>query len=266
MIQSYKYRLYPDRNTEARLAGALEQCRWLYNRLLEEIEKSNKTDNPLRMYDCHNLIPALKEERPELKTVYSKALQMVSQILWGNIRGLNELRKNGRKTGRIRFKGQGWYKTLNYNQSGFSVKGDVLTLSKIGPVKMNLHRPISGKVKGVIIKREDRCWYAIFQIETPGQPLPKNDKAVGIDVGIRAFAADSDCNSFENQKPLARKLESIKKAQKKLSRSKEDRRTGKSRRESLRNFMRRYIISVTTSCTNCPGTISTATGRSVWKI
>ncbi|MGE4374897.1 MAG: helix-turn-helix domain-containing protein, partial [Methanoculleus sp.] len=36
MIVSYKYRAYPDATVETRLNTALDTCRWLYNKLLEE--------------------------------------------------------------------------------------------------------------------------------------------------------------------------------------------------------------------------------------
>ena len=36
MLISYKYRAYPDATTEERLNTALDTCRWLYNKLLEE--------------------------------------------------------------------------------------------------------------------------------------------------------------------------------------------------------------------------------------
>jgi hypothetical protein len=32
---------------------------------------------------------------------------------------------NGRKIGHVRFKGYGWYNTLNYNQSGFKIDQDL---------------------------------------------------------------------------------------------------------------------------------------------
>jgi len=32
----------------------------------------------------------------------------------------------------LRFKGRGWFKTLNYNQSGFKLESGKLVLSKIG--------------------------------------------------------------------------------------------------------------------------------------
>jgi putative transposase len=215
-----KYRIYPNRETDAKLVEALETCRWLYNRLLEEMKTAKEAGKPLRMYDCQNLIPALKAENPALKNVYSKALQMVNNVLWGNVYGLAEQRKRGRRIGHIRFKGQGWYKTLNYNQSGFSFAGDVLSLSKIGTVRMELHRPITGKVKGVIVKREGERWYAVVQMDVEPQPLPDNGAMVGIDVGLESFTVDSDGNSFENPRYLGKSLDKIKTAQRRLSRKK----------------------------------------------
>ena len=213
-----KYRIYPDRKTETKLAEALESCRWLYNRLLGEMAKAKDARKSLSMYDCHNMIPALKKEYPMLNDVYSKVLQMVSQILWANIRGLAELRKRGNKTGHIRYKGKGWYKTLNYNQSGFRIEGNTLSLSKIGKVRMKMHRPVEGKVKGIIIKYSDGKWYAIVQADYPSQPLPDNDAVAGIDVGLLNFVVDSDGNSFENPRCLGRSLEKIKIVQRALSR------------------------------------------------
>lgn len=225
-----KYRIYPDRETEAKLAEALESCRWLYNRLLEECKKAKDAGKPLQMYDCQNMIPVLKKEYPALNDVYSKALQMVNITLWANIRGLAELRKRGRKIGHISFKGKGWYKTLNYNQSGFRIEGDMISLSKIGMVRMELHRPVDGKVKGVIIKHGDGKWYAIVQMDCPAKRLPDNGAVVGIDVGLSNFVMDSDGNSFENPRCLGKSLEKIKIAQKTLSRKQK----GSNNREKAR--------------------------------
>jgi putative transposase len=213
-----KYRIYPDRETEAKLAEALESCRWLYNRLLEECKKAKDAGKPLRMYDCQNMIPVLKKEYPALNDVYSKVLQMVNITLWANIHGLAGLRKRGRKIGHIRYKGKGWYKTLNYNQSGFRIDGNFLFFSKIGMVRMELHRPVDGKVKGVIIKHCDGKWYAVVQMDCPVKQLPDNGAIVGIDVGLSNFVVDSDGNCFENPRCLGRSLEKIKIAQKTLSR------------------------------------------------
>ncbi len=166
------------------------------------------------------MIPSLKEENPSLDNVYSKVLQMVSQTLWANIRGLSRLKKNGRRIGRIRFKGAGWYKTLNYNQSGFSFDGDVLHLSKIGDIRVKMHRPLQGKVKGVVVKKEGEKWYAVVQMDTEVHALPKNNRIVGIDVGLKAFAVDTDGHEFKNPLYLGKALDRIKTAQRSVSRKK----------------------------------------------
>jgi putative transposase len=219
---TFKYRVYPCREIEKKLAETLETCRWLYNRLLEESKKAKEKGKPLRMYDCHNMIPLLKKENPSLNNVYSKVLQMVSQTMWGNIHGLSQLKKNGRRIGNIRFKGAGWYKTLNYNQSGFRIGVNTLSLSKIGDIRIKMHRPVQGKVKGVIVKREGEKWYAIVQTDTEVLALPDNDRIVGIDVGLKAFAVDTDGHEFENPRYLDRTLDRVKRVQRNLSRKKKD--------------------------------------------
>ena len=100
---------------------------------------------------------------------------MVNHRLWSNIHALAGLKRNGRKVGRLRFKGAGWFKTLNYNQSGFKLENGKLILSKVGEIPIKLHQKIKGDVKGVIIKRErSGKWFAkYFQVEDEPGLLPK---------------------------------------------------------------------------------------------
>jgi putative transposase len=105
---------------------------------------------------------------------------MVNCQLWSNARALAQLKKNGRKVGKLRFKGEGWFKTLNYNQSGFKLEGKKLVLSKVGEIPIKLHRKVKGKVKGAVIKRErSGRWFAIFQVEDKLKALPKIGKPLG---------------------------------------------------------------------------------------
>ncbi len=224
MLLSYRYRIYPSKAIQAKLQEHLELCRWLYNRLLEELNRAREEGRRLTAKDTQALIVKLKrEERPELGKVYSKVLQMVNYQLWGNIRALSRLRKSGRRVGRLRFKGKGWFKTLNYNQSGFRIDFErkSLILSKIGVVPIKLHRRIKGKVIGVIIKRtRSNKWYAIVQAEAEPEPLPKTRGTVGIDVGIRHFITDSDGRQVENPEFYRRTLCRIRILHRNLSRKK----------------------------------------------
>jgi len=215
----------------------LDLCRWLYNRLLEELDKAKVEGRKLSWKDTQSLILKLKTEKPELKLVYSKVLQMVNYQLWSNIKALSALRKNGRKVGKLRFKGK-WFKTLNYNQSGFRLEGEKLVLSKIGPVSIKLHRPIEGKIKGLFVKHEQSSkWFAVFQCENKTVPLSKVDKAVGLDVGVTYFLSDSDGRQVENPKFYDCSLERLRKAHKVLSRKKKG---SRNRAKARVNLARAY--------------------------
>jgi len=218
---SYKYRIYPSKTVERNLCRQIELCRWLYNRLLEELNKARDNGEKITQRDTQALIPHLKDEKPELKTVNSKVLQMVNYQLWSNIKGLSKSKENGRKIGKLRFKGKGWFKTMNYNQSGFALDWDKckLRLSKVGEIPIKLHREVKGTVKSVIVKREKSGkWFAVMQVEDEPEPLPPTDSQVGIDVGIKYFLSDSDGNQVENPRFYEKTLEKIAKLQKELSR------------------------------------------------
>jgi putative transposase len=217
-LLSYRFRLYPSKRTEKVLLQQLDLCRWLYNRLLEELNKTKAEGRRLSQRDAQALIVKLETEKPELEQVYSKVLQMVNYQLWSNVRALSALKKNGRKIGRLRFKGQ-WFKTLNYNQSGFRLEGKKLFLSKVGAVNIKLHRPIEGKIKGVFVKRElSGKWFAVFQCENRAAYLEKNEKAIGLDVGVKHFLSDSDGRQVENPKFYKCSLERVRRAHRTMSR------------------------------------------------
>jgi putative transposase len=173
------------------------------------------------MYETQNMIPSLKRENPKLNLVYSKALQMVNNTLHSNIASLAALERNGYDVGPLRFKGYGWYKTLNYNQSGFKIDQDHgnLHLSKIGDIRIKLHRKIKGCIKAVIVKREGMQWFAIVQVDQEPEPLPETGKSVGLDVCLMSFVVDSDGNSIENPKYAEKSANKLAKAQRKLARA-----------------------------------------------
>ena len=124
------------------------------------------------------------------------------------------LKKKGRKVCHLRFKGKKWYNTLNYNQSGFKLDQDhgTLKLSKIGVIKIKLHRKVEGWIKSILIKRIGKRWFAVVQAEQVTESLPQTGNALGLDVGLKSFIVDSDGNSVENPRfaeKAAIKVESL---------------------------------------------------------
>jgi len=224
MILNYKFRLYPKKEQEERLLETLELCRQVYNHFLAQWKEKDKV--PCRL-ELQGQIPKLKTEKPELNKVYSKVLQMVLQQLYSNLKALSQLKKNGKKVGRLRFKQKGWYKTFVYNQSGFKLiktgkRLDLLRLSKIGDIPIRLHRAVEGEIKQVIIKRHNSGeWFACICVEKEVSIIRKErKKTIGIDMGINHFLADSEGRQIENPRFYEKTLERIRVAQHWLSRKK----------------------------------------------
>ena len=219
---SYKFRLYPDKKQEEKMFEVLDRCRFVYNKMLEGL---NKQDKPNR-FELQNSLPELKEKYLELKKVYSKVLQYESYRLFSNLRSLAGLKKNGKKVGRLRFKGKGWFKTFTYNQSGFKIietskRHDLLHLSKIGDIKIRIHRKVEGKIKQVTVKRySSGRWYAFLCYEQIIPDKKEVEKVVGIDVGIIRYVTDTDGRQIEHPLYLNNSLKSLRRNQRKLSKKK----------------------------------------------
>ncbi|MCK9343725.1 MAG: transposase, partial [Massilibacteroides sp.] len=265
MLLSYKYRAYPGATTEARLNSALDTCRCLYNKLLEECTTTWESGITPTMRGTQARIVTLKDENPALKEVYSKVLQMVNYALWSNIAALSQTKQRGRKIGRLRFKSAFRYRTLNYNQSGFKIDREhgTITFSKIGTLLFTMHRPYAGTVKGVLITRHGDRWYVIVQAEQEVSEPKREGRSVGIDLGLNSFAVDSDGAAIENPRFHEHSLKKIKKMQQSVARKKRfsknwekvrrklervyDRITNQ-KRDFLHKLSRRYVDTYATIC------------------
>ena len=195
------------------------------------------------------MLPKLKEKCPELKEVHSKVLQHEVYRLFSNLRALAQLKKNGKRVGRLRFKGKGWFKTFTYNQSGFELRKtgkrlDRLWLSKIGTIPIRAHREIEGNIKQIVIKRcNSGKWFACVSVESENEPEQKPiQKAVGLDVGLEHFTTDSDGKQIENPHHLKKTLKGLERRQKKLSRTEKD--------SNRRNKQRMRVASLHERVTN----------------
>ena len=223
-MKNYKFRLYPNKKEENKLNDTLDLCRFTYNNLLEGLNKQEKINRGIIQHS----IVELKQTNPQLKNVYSKTLQYECYRLFSNLKGLSQLKKNGKKVGRLRFKGKGWFRTFTYNQSGFKLimtgkRCQTLHLSKIGDINIRCHRNIKGNIKGVIVKKyPSGKWYAYLQVENKGSKTePKQiEKVVGIDVGINNFTMDNYGYSTQSPLFLKNSLDKLAKEQRKLAKKK----------------------------------------------
>jgi putative transposase len=185
------------------------------------IEKVNKEGFHTRN-DLNYLLTELKDSEQWLYDHHSKMLQMVSTQVDGAQKSLIQLRKNGYKTGNLKFARLSEYNTFVYNQSGFEIKNGFLHLSKIGKIKIILHRqfPSNHIIKQItILKSKSGKWHACVLCEVDAI-LPKISltRSIGIDVGIKNFAYDSDGFVTLNPLNLQKMLNPLARANRKISR------------------------------------------------
>ena len=185
--RTFKYRLYPNRRQREALRATLEVCRQLYNDALQERREAWKTCRTSVTFPMQSArLPACKQADAAMRKVYSQVLQDVLHRVDKTYKAF--YRRGG---GFPRFKGKGWFDSFTDPQLGFRVNGRQLSVSKMGNVKVKLHRPLAGEMKTLTLKHESGNWYACFSCLVDSELLPENDWAVGIDVGLECFAVTS---------------------------------------------------------------------------
>jgi len=219
--KTFKYRIYPTKHQQTLLRQTLEECRWLYNRVLAHRKNVWETEQrSVSLYETISKLSEWKAERETLKSVYAQVLQNVCVRVDLAFKAFFRRVKAGESPGYPRFKGKGRYDSFTYPQSGFKLDGNKLRLSKIGFVKVNLHRPIDGKVKTCTIRRINDKWFICFSCGyVPTYTLPPSDRTVGIDLGLKSFATLSDGKKIDNPRFLRSEEKELKRVYKKLSKA-----------------------------------------------
>jgi len=235
--RSYKYRLYPTKNQRHKLQNTLDLCRDLYNSALQErIEAYKKSKVSLSYIDQQNELPILKKELPAYGQVYAQVLQNVLKRLDTNFKSFFRRVKKHEKPGFPRYRGYDRYDSFTYPQGGFKLKGNRISLSKIGDIKLKTSQLLQGKIKTCTIKKEIDRWYAILTTEIEREIKPATElKPVAIDLGIKRFAVLGIPNSpiqniekilknknykqeiIDNPKYLKKSEKRLRKAHRKLS-------------------------------------------------
>lgn len=214
--KAFKYRIYPDSEQQAELAIQFGCVRFVYNHYRAVREGYYiDTGTGLTYYDCQNdLTDQLKVEYPWLKTADSQALQ-------GAIRDLDRAYQNffAGRAEYPNFKRKFDKQSIRYPQR-FKLEGNKIYLPKVGWVKIVRHRRIEGTMKNcTVTKTKSGKYFVSIQCEMEvDDPVPVNDKGVGIDLGIKTFAVLSEGKPIETPSYLRKSERLIKIRQRRLSR------------------------------------------------
>jgi len=264
--KAFKYRLYPTKEQEATLQETLERLRELYNAALQERKDAYKLQKKSITYNQQaNQLPEIKEIRPEYKDIHSQVLQDTLRRVDKAMQNFFRRVKNGEKPGYPRFKGYNRFDSFTYPQVGFALdaEGKHISLSKIGNIKVKLHRKIEGKMKTCTVKREIDHWYIVLSCEIEDtKQLPDNIEVVGIDMGVTHFATLSTGETIENPRQFRRAEKRLEKLQQKLAKKKKgSHRRGKAKKavaklhRKIKNQRKDFLHKQSRKLVNAYGTV-----------
>lgn len=235
MRKTFKFRLFPTDGQRTKLKTTLEGCRRAYNLCLEArrdaYEQEGKT---LSLYDTIRMVKDWRANDPVIGAVHTHPIQQTCERVHLAFHAFWRRCKSGENPGYPRFKQEDRYDSFTFTDStrGFSLRGEAtLRISGVGDVRIKKHRPLEGTIKRLTILRDGTgCWFACFSVEVEDKILEPNTDAIGIDVGISAFAVLSDGTRIENPRFLKQDDKRLRKVQRQLSESPK----GSERREKKR--------------------------------
>jgi len=237
-----KVRLYPDRVQERQLDQTLETCRLVYNSLVNDRKFQYDTAKvSVGRYTQQAYLPVWKKDHAELKAVYSQVLQDVVHRVDLAFKAFFDRAARGEKPGFPRLKSEGQYDSITFTQNdSFNVGEQSIRLAKIGQVKAKIHRTPWGELKTCTVRRINGKWFACICQEVEPELLPPSDEAIGIDVGLKTFAALSNSEFIENPRFFRKEEKALAKAQRKLSKVKnEQQKRGSRERRKARKVVSR---------------------------
>ncbi len=232
VVRAYKFRIYPNDKCQNAIENQLALSKDFYNKLLEKAKDAYKKDKSFRpKRSTFNRIKAgITAENKDFLKIYSQTrCEIEDRVLkaYGNFFKRVKEKKSGkkRKVGFPRFKSRDRYYSVVYPQDNgsFSIererKKDMLRVSRIGRVQVELHRQVEGKIKTMAIKKEGNEYYAIFTAEQIIHPPKIEDtNPVGIDMGLNNFVALSDGKTIQKPKFIEKRAKHISHWQRKIAR------------------------------------------------
>ena len=213
---TYKFRLYPNKEQAVFLDAQFGSGRFVYNFFLERAVNLYKVHGvKFSYYESVMMLPLLKKGFPFLKASNAQSLQAAIKNLDAAFRNFFQYRSRFPK-----FKKKISANSISVPQS-FTLIDNAIFIPKLkSGIKVKFHRRVSETVKSITITRnQSGKYYVNMLVEKTFVPLPITNKVLGIDVGIKSFAAitfgtgidDAARTKVENPKYLLKAQAQLKK-------------------------------------------------------
>lgn len=243
MLRAFKYRLYPTKTQEVLLAKHFGCARYIYNYGLErKIKFYSETKKSVSRFTIQADLPKLKKAEGTKWLAEVNSLSLQAALLNLDMAFTRFFKEK---------KGFPKFKSKHANRQSFQVpqntKVDYDTKRVFLPkfnegIKCRFDRQFSGKIKTSTVSRAPTGKYFIsILVETedsiPNKAPIDENKAVGVDLGIKTFATLSDGTEIQNPKYLKKALKKLKRLQRSVSRKKKG---SNSRKKAVKLLAHQY--------------------------
>ena len=216
-MKTFKYRIYPNKETSLLLNIWFGQTRFVWNYYLNQRTVAYKEAKKSLSYNdnAKDLTQLKKQDE------YSWLKECPSQALQQQLKVLDSAFKDffSRGKGYPRFKKRGFTNDTLHFPAGFKVDGKYLTIPKCKkPLKMKLSREIKGNIRSIKITKNKANQYFV-SILTDYEPTLKSKlkKEIGVDVGLKDFVITSDGLKIKMPHFINSGASKLKKLQRRLS-------------------------------------------------
>lgn len=233
MEYSYKFRIYPNREQQVLIQKTFGCTRFVYNHFLaQRISEYQTTGKAPTRFQQDKTLTVLKREIEWLREPDKCALQNALKDLDAAYKNFFRSVKNGGKVGFPRFKSKRDRHKSYKTNSNIEVFEKHIRLPKLGFVECRISKKIKGRILSATVLQNPSGKYlvALCCTDVEIESLPSTGAAVGLDMGLKAFAITSDGVEYPNHKYLAKSQKKLTRLQRQLSRKSK----GSKRREKAR--------------------------------
>lgn len=239
MRRTFRYLLRPTARQSAALAAMLDDHRELYNAALQERRDAWRMRQvSVRYGEQSAQLRDIRRADPDGQGRWSFSSQQATLRRLGRAFDAFFRRvQAGRTPGFPRFKGAGWFDTVEWPSDRDGCRWDStagehrLYLQSVGHIRVHQHREVRGRVMTISVKRDNQRWYVLLSCDdVPPEPLERTGSVVGIDLGVKSFLTTSDGVHVPNPRHLEHCASRLAAAQRALARC----RRGSTRRQRAR--------------------------------
>ena len=218
MKKGVRFRIYPNKDQQNLIDRTLGCARFIYNQGLAFRIEQYKQDGKATYTATSSMLTSMKQQEQYafLREVDSIALQQSLQDLDRAYQ--NFFKKSGRyPCFKSKHNHHQSYRTLNQGDN-IRIADGKIKLPKLGYVKVKQSMKVD-HINNVTIERTPTGkYFVVLNVEFEPTSLESTDAVIGIDVGIKAFATDSNGSTLTNHKRLEMAQRKLRREQRRLSR------------------------------------------------